>query len=131
LIKDFVLSDANPINEVTANFLRQMNHAGPVKAVILNEGDHVYSKVRFDNNTLRSFKQDGLKIEEPLTRALIWRNMWQQVLDLKLSSTEFFNFLLTNLPREGNEGTLRDQMRTAGSLISFFLPIDLQSKSRE
>lgn len=77
LIKDFVLSDTNAINTVTANFLKQMNYTGPVKAVILNEGDHVYSKVRFDNNTLRSFKQDGLKIEEPLTRALIWRNMMQ------------------------------------------------------
>jgi len=51
--------------------------------------------------------------------------MWQQVLDLKLSSTEFFNFLLTNLPKESTEGTVKDQMRNAGSLIAYFLPIDM------
>lgn len=93
LIKDFVLSDTNQTNNVSGSFLKQMNYTGPVKAVILNEGDHAYTKIRFDNNTLRSFKQDSLKIQEPLTRALIWRNMFQQVLDLKLSSTEFFSFL--------------------------------------
>jgi aminopeptidase N len=62
LIKDFVLSDTDANNTVSGEFLKQLNYTGPVKAVILNEGDHVYSKVRFDNNTLRSFKQDGLKI---------------------------------------------------------------------
>lgn len=119
------------MNNVTGNFLAQVNYNGPVKAVILNEGDHVYTKIRFDNNTLKSFKKDGLKIEDPLTRSLIWRNMLQQVLDLKLSSTEFFNFIVKNLPDEGNEGTLRDQMSNAGSMISYFLPIETQSKSRE
>ena len=28
---------------------------GPVKAIILNHGDHAYLKVRFDNNTLQNF----------------------------------------------------------------------------
>lgn len=62
LIKDFVLSDTNQTNNVSGSFLKQMNYTGPVKAVILNEGDHAYTKIRFDNNTLRSFKQDSLKI---------------------------------------------------------------------
>lgn len=63
IIKDFVLSNTNQTNILTHDYLSQLNgFNGPVKAVILNEGDHVYSKVRFDNNTLQSFKKDGLKI---------------------------------------------------------------------
>jgi hypothetical protein len=58
-IKDFVLSESNETNNVS---LAQLKYTGPVKAVILNQGDHVYTKVRFDSNTLKSFKQDGLKI---------------------------------------------------------------------
>lgn len=92
--------------------------------MILNEGDHVYSKVRFDKNTLQSFKKDGLKINDSLTRALIWRNMWQQVLDRKLSSIDYFNFILQNLPSEPQEDTLKDQMKNARGLINFFLPLD-------
>lgn len=116
-IKDYVLSDSNDTNIVKVDFLNQLNYNGPVKAVILNQGDHVYSKVRFDKNTLQSFKQDGLKIEDQLTRALVWRNMWQQVLDFKLSANDFFNFLLQNLPNEKSEDTMRDQMKNAKGLI--------------
>jgi len=103
-----VLSDTNQTNNVS---LAKLNYTGPVKAVILNQGDHVYSKVRFDKNTLASFKKDGLQIKDGLTRALIWRSMWQQVLDLKLSSTEYFNFVLTNLASEDTEDTVKHEMR--------------------
>lgn len=107
MINDFVLSDKNQTNNVS---LAKLNYTGPVKAVILNQGDHVYSKVRFDKNTLQSFKQDGLRIQDSLTRALIWRSMWQQVLDLKLSSTEYFNFVLANLASEDTEDTVKNEM---------------------
>ena len=35
-------------------------------------------------------------IKDGVTRAIIWRNMWLQVMDLKLSSVDFFNFMLSN-----------------------------------
>jgi hypothetical protein len=57
--------------------------------------------------------------------------MWQQVLDYKLSSTDYFNFLLANLPSEETEDTVKLQVRQAIHLISSFLPLDKQSKSRE
>lgn len=101
-----------------------MGYTGPVKAVIVNEGDHVYSKVRFDKNTLQNFKKDGLKIKDNLTRSLIWKNMWQQVLDFKLSAMDFFNFLQQNLPNEGHEDAVKEQMKNARGLINYFLPLD-------
>lgn len=52
-IKDYVLSDTNQSNSVN---LTKFDYTGPVKAVILNQNDHVYTKVRFDKNTLASFK---------------------------------------------------------------------------
>jgi aminopeptidase N len=114
-----------------AKDLQQLNYSGPVKAVILNQGDHVYSKVRFDKNTIQSFKKDGLMVQDSLTRSLIWRNMWQQVLDFKLSASDFFNFLSQNLPNEQTEDTVKDQIKNARGLISFFLPLDKVDSSRE
>lgn len=93
-IKDYVLSDTNQTNIVSSKYFKELNYSGPIKAVILNQGDHVYTKVRFDKNTIQSFKQDGLKFDDSLTRSLIWKNMWQQVLDQKLSAVDFYNFLL-------------------------------------
>jgi len=52
MIKDFVLSDLNETNLVTYDFINKMGYFGPVKAVILNQDDHVYSKIRFDKNTI-------------------------------------------------------------------------------
>lgn len=108
-----------------------MNYSGPVKAVVLNQGDHVYTKVRFDKNTIQNFKQDGLKMDDSLTRSLIWKNMWQQVLDQKLSAVDFYNFLLQNLPNETTEDTVKEQMKNARGLISYFLPLDKVPQSRE
>jgi hypothetical protein len=107
-IKDFVLSDTNETNYLSASALKQLNYSGPVKAVILNQGDHVYTKVRFDKNTIQSFKQDGLKMDDALTKSLIWKNMWQQVLDQKLSAVDFYNFLLKNLPNEPTEDSVKE-----------------------
>jgi len=76
LIKDFVLSDTTPSNALSVDQLKQVQFDGPVKAIILNEGDHVYSKVRFDKSTLNSLKQDGIMVKSSLTRSLIWRSMW-------------------------------------------------------
>jgi len=128
----FVLSDTNQKNVVSAEELKKLNLSGPINALILNHDDHVYTKVRFDNNTIKSFKKDGLlKIEDPLSRSLIWRNLWQQVLDFKLSATDFYHFLLTNLPNETVEDSVKDQMRNARGLINFFLPLDKVKESKE
>lgn len=57
--------------------------------------------------------------------------MWQQVLDLKLSASDFFNFLLQNLPNETTEDSVKDQIKNARGLINFFLPTDKVQKSKE
>jgi len=57
--------------------------------------------------------------------------MWQQVLDFKLSASDFFNFLLQNLPNETTEDSIKDQIHNTRGLINYFLPIEQQTKSRE
>jgi hypothetical protein len=63
-------------------------------------------------------------IKNPLTRSLIWRSMWQQVLDVKLSANDYFAFLMKNLPAEESEDTLKDAMRNSKDLLNFFSPLD-------
>ena len=48
VVENIILSDKSEINSVTVDF------KGPVKAVVINHGDHAYAKVRFDPETLQS-----------------------------------------------------------------------------
>lgn len=82
LLNDVVLSAEE---ELTAVDQKKLNgtYSGPIKAIILNHGDHAYAKVRFDDLTMKNLVQDGLSSYggESLTRMHIWLNLWHQMLD--------------------------------------------------
>lgn len=73
--KDLVISDKEALNSFEVDF------KGPVKAIVVNHGDHTYSKIRFDNHTLTTFENELFKIDDFTDRSMIWGNLWLQVLD--------------------------------------------------
>lgn len=50
IIKDVVLSDKNEFTKVTVGY------TGPVKAILINHGDHGYAKIHFDKKSLNNFE---------------------------------------------------------------------------
>jgi hypothetical protein len=59
----------------------------PVNAIVLNHGDHAYTKVHFDDRTMQNLQSHGYqKFDEPLTRMLIIQNLWLQMVDEQLPS---------------------------------------------
>lgn len=79
-IKDIILSDKDALTQVTFDF------KGPVNAVIINHDAHAYAKILFDERTLATFESDFTKISDSLTRAVVWRHVWNQVREAKFSS---------------------------------------------
>jgi hypothetical protein len=57
-VKDIVIDDMNELTPVNVGSLVQF----PVKAVIVNFGDHTYSKVRYDKTTFDNLKKEMFKI---------------------------------------------------------------------
>ena len=53
VLKDFVLSDKNHFNPVNQELISK-TFKGPIKALVLNHGDHLYTKTRFDKKTLKN-----------------------------------------------------------------------------
>ena len=94
IIKDIVISDKEALNKVTVDI------KVPVKAVFINHGSHAYSKLRFDDRSLACFENDLYKIDDYLTRCVIWRQLWLSVQDVQYSSLSFFNFVVKQLPKE-------------------------------
>lgn len=59
----------------------------PVNAIVLNHGDHSYTKVHFDEKTMQNLQLHGYqKLGEPLTTMLIIQNLWLQMVDEQLPS---------------------------------------------
>ena len=69
-------------------------------AVYLNHGQHAYTKLRFDKTSIDWFTQNLSTIDCAVTRASIWRYFWMLVMDKKMSSLKFIEFVGKNLPHE-------------------------------
>ena len=53
VIKDIIISDTEELTPV------KLEESIAVKAIIINHQDHAYAKLRFDQNTLNSFRKQG------------------------------------------------------------------------
>ena len=94
IIKNIVIGDQNQLTDV------EVPDCGEVAAVFLNEGEHAYAKVRFDQDSIDWFTQNLSSIGDAVTRAAIWRYFWMLVMDKKMSSLKFVEFAENQLPHE-------------------------------
>lgn len=118
VVKDIVISDKNALNPVQVDF------TGPVQAIIINYDEHAYAKVRFDQKTLDSLEQNLHKIDDFLARSLVWRQLWLQVIDYKMSSIQFCNFVINQLPQESVEQIITTSIAYLSALIAYYIPTD-------
>ena len=80
VVKDILISEKDALNDVALHFDK------PVTAIIINVNDHGYAKVRYDQKTLDAFVNNLQRIEDSVTRAQVWRQLWLLVMDRKMSS---------------------------------------------
>jgi hypothetical protein len=97
----------------------------PVSLIVINYGDHAYSKVDFDKKTLANLEDNMHRIEDPLTRAQIWRYLWYGVMDTKISSKQFLDILLKQIPRMRNELDIDGALHNVYPIFNSYLPIDM------
>jgi aminopeptidase N len=80
VVRDILISEKDALNDVALHFDK------PVTAIIINVNDHGYAKVRYDQKTLDAFVNNLQRIEDSVTRAQVWRQLWLLVMDRKMSS---------------------------------------------
>jgi len=118
MIKNVVISEKEQLNKVEFDF------NFPVKAIIINHGDHAYCKVRFDEKTLNCFENELYKIDEYLTRSVVWRQLWLLVMDGQMSSLQYFDFVVKQLPQETVEQAITSTLMNLNTLIQYYIPED-------
>jgi hypothetical protein len=68
--------------------------ANNYQAVLLNYQDQTFIKILLDELSLDFFRRNLTKINDDLTRTLIWRSLYDTVRDAKICSEEYMDFLL-------------------------------------
>lgn len=77
------------LNEATETIVEYDASKTQYKAVLLNYGDWGFIKVLLDDVSIQFFRQNLHKINDVMTRTLIWRAFFDMVRDGKLSSEEY------------------------------------------
>jgi aminopeptidase N len=94
----------------------------PVSAIILNIEDWGYCKVRIDETSLSVLKQNLTKIQDPLTRQLVYRALWDMVRDVKISAVEFLEFIIQQFPLETDSGIANYSLEISNAALYSYVP---------
>ena len=61
--------------------------------IMVNYDDQGYMKVTYDQKTLDWMEEHLHEIQSKTARSVIWRNLWDHVKNLKMSSSQYLRFI--------------------------------------
>lgn len=91
-------------------------------AVVLNVGDWGYCKIRIDEKSLALLREKLSSVADPLTRQLVYRALWDMVRDVKISAVEFLEFVIQQIPFEGNYAIANYALEISSSALAYYVP---------
>jgi len=62
-------------------------------ALIVNDGDRTFARIRFDDRSFRSLVGCALEVSEPLTEAVCWNAAWDMTTSAELSVRDFTDLM--------------------------------------
>ena len=93
-------------------------------AIVVNINDHAYGKVRYDSRTEKWLINNLQTVADPVTRAVVWRNFWLMVLDRKMSSLSYIEFVQKQLPHETIDSIIDVALMNLRVLIAYYIPVE-------
>lgn len=110
-------------------------HGKPAPSLVLvNDGDHTYAKVRFDDNSLETVRARLSELhggaEEELSRAVIWTALWNMTRDGQWAANEFIDTVLQHAPHEDNTNLMATNFANARYAVAHFLSDDRREAKR-
>ena len=68
--------------------------------VLINDGDQSYAKLRFDDRSIATLKSHLGKLDDSLSRGLIWASLWDSTRDGELATSDYVTIALNALAGE-------------------------------
>ena len=101
------------------------------KFIFMNYRDWAYFKINLDKNSITNLKE-GLKyFNDSLTKQMIYRSLFDQIRDAKVSSSEILDILLDIVNYEKDESILSTLLSYIHSIINSYVPFEFRIKTKE
>ena len=100
-------------------------------AVFVNEGEHAYAKVRFDEHSIDWFIEHLKTVKDSVTRYAVHLYFWLLVIDKKLTSLKYIDFVVKQLPNEPSDQISTLALGNLNGLIRFYVPIEFVSEKKD
>lgn len=105
-----------PVNEI------KYDGSKGYKAILLNYEDHTFAKNNIDQVSREFFSNNLEKIDDVLSRTLIWRSFFEMVKDAKITSRDFIDFVVKNISNEKSDSIFERQFDLMHAAISQYTP---------
>ncbi|OFN38382.1 aminopeptidase N [Corynebacterium sp. HMSC072A04] len=89
--------------------------------LLLNDGDHTYAKVRFDETSLETIRTRLSEVPDELSRAVIWTSLWNLTRDGEWPVRSYLDTVLKHAPAESNPTLLTTAFANAAYAIDHFV----------
>ncbi|HEX6073801.1 MAG TPA: aminopeptidase N [Micromonosporaceae bacterium] len=100
--------------------------------LVVNDGDLTYAKLRLDDLSWVTVRDHLHRIEDSLTRALLWAAAWDMVRDAELPVTDYLVLVRDHLPAESALNTLESVLNGVKPLaVDRYLPPDRRRAALE
>jgi aminopeptidase N len=74
--------------------------------VLINDGDQSYAKLRFDDRSIATMKSHLGKLDDSLSRGLIWASLWDSTRDGELAASDYVTIAINALAGETDIATV-------------------------
>ena len=126
IIKEGIIIKNEP--ETVLNDL--LNETAP-KAVFVNYNDWGYMKLDIDQRSINAMKEGLINMDDPLTKQLTYRSLFDKMRDSKISCLEFLEIVLPLTEVESNENLLSSLLRFIGGAIDNYMPLQYNKEYKK
>jgi aminopeptidase N len=127
------LDDGHVVTDVIPASVDAAEHEVPVPAatptpglVLPNINDLAYAKVALDRESVEFARANMERIDDALTRQLLWSSFWQMVRDQQLKSLDYLAFVREKLPLETDSELVSAVLGLAVSALDRYVPDSLR-----
>lgn len=90
--------------------------------ILLNDRDLTYAKLEFDERSLDTILRYLDKLDEPLTRAIIWSQLWNMTRDATLPAAQFVGAVTRFARSETDDGVVGGLLEQAAVAVRQYAP---------
>lgn len=89
--------------------------------VLPNVSDYTFARTLLDEKSVAYLQSNLNNFDNPIQKSMIWRSLYESMIDGKMAATDMLDLALKNLPGETNPTLLRSALGSAQSAYNYLV----------